>query len=53
MPSDLTGIYQAIASIGRRLGADRVVLYGSRARGDCRARSDIDIAVFGADASTK
>lgn len=53
MPNDLTNIYQAIASIGRRFGADRVVLYGSRARGDCRARSDIDIAVFGADASTK
>jgi nucleotidyltransferase substrate binding protein (TIGR01987 family) len=53
MPNDLINIYQAIASIGRRLGADRVVLYGSRARGDCRARSDIDIAVFGADASTK
>jgi nucleotidyltransferase substrate binding protein (TIGR01987 family) len=53
MPNDLINIYQAIASIGRRLGADRVVLYGSRARGDCRARSDIDIAVFGADTSTK
>lgn len=45
---DLMGIYRDIAAIGRRLGADRVVLYGSRARGDHRARSDIDLAVYGA-----
>lgn len=38
--------------MGRKYGADQVVLYGSRARGDCRERSDIDIAVFGADVAT-
>ena len=42
---NLNSIYQQIAAIGRHLGAARVVLFGSRARGDCRERSDIDIAV--------
>ena len=36
-----------IAALGRRLGAERVVLFGSRARGDERPRSDVDLAVFG------
>ena len=46
--SELKELYQQIAEIGRRLGARRIVLYGSRARGDHRERSDIDLAVFGA-----
>lgn len=53
MDTNLNGIYQSIAAIGRRLGADRVVLFGSRARGDHRDRSDIDIAVFGAPAASQ
>ena len=53
MDTNLNGIYQHIAAIGHRLGADRVVLYGSRARGDCRERSDIDIAVFGAPETSR
>lgn len=43
--------YEKIAHEARRLGADKVVLYGSRARGDHRERSDIDLAVFGLDGS--
>lgn len=46
-----TGIPEAvlaqIASAGRRF-ATRVVLFGSRARGDHRPRSDMDIAFYGA-----
>lgn len=45
----LNELYRQIATIGRRFGAQRVVLYGSRARGDHRERSDIDIAVYGLD----
>lgn len=41
-------VLQAIASAGRR-HAQRVVLYGSRARGDHQPESDIDIAFFGSN----
>lgn len=41
-------VLQAIASAGRR-HAQRVVLYGSRARGDHHPESDIDIAFFGSN----
>ena len=40
-------LYQQIAAVGRQLGAQRIVLFGSRARGDHRLRSDIDLAVYG------
>lgn len=40
-------LYQQIAAVGRQLGAQRVVLFGSRARGDHRLRSDMDLAVYG------
>ena len=41
-------VLQAIASAGQR-HAQRVVLYGSRARGDHQPESDIDIAFFGSN----
>lgn len=37
----------SIVSLGCKCGAERIVLFGSRARGDNRPRSDIDLAVFG------
>lgn len=40
-------IYNSIALLGKKYGADKIVLFGSRARGDNRPRSDIDIAVYG------
>lgn len=39
-------LYNKIAEVGKKLCADKVVLFGSRARGDNRERSDIDIAVY-------
>jgi predicted nucleotidyltransferase len=33
--------------LGEKYQADKIVLFGSRARGDNRERSDIDIAVYG------
>ena len=40
-------VYRQIEDIARAHGARRVVLFGSRARGDASPRSDIDIAVEG------
>lgn len=38
-------VQQIIAAILRRVKAKRILIYGSRARGDFRATSDIDIAI--------
>ena len=46
-------VYNAIAEIGKKLCAEKVVLFGSRARGDNRERSDIDIAVYGLPAEKR
>lgn len=40
-------LYQKIAELGQKYKASKIMLYGSRARGDNKERSDIDIAVFG------
>lgn len=42
-----TGLAERLAQLAQELGADRLVLFGSRARGDHRERSDIDLAVYG------
>ena len=39
-------LYRQLAALGRKFGAARIVLFGSRARGDNREHSDIDIAVY-------
>lgn len=44
---DVEKIYAQIAELGFKYQVDKIVLFGSRARGDNRERSDIDIAVFG------
>ena len=40
-------LYQQLAALARQYGAQRLVLFGSRARGDNRYNSDIDLAVYG------
>lgn len=36
-----------VSALARRHGAQRLVLFGSRARGDNTPRSDVDLAVYG------
>lgn len=45
---DLSPALQSqIAQLGARYGATKIVLFGSRARGDNHPRSDIDLAIYG------
>lgn len=39
-------LYALIADLGQKYHAEKIVLFGSRARGDNRERSDIDLAVY-------
>ena len=43
----MESIYRQLAALARRHGAARLVLFGSRARGDNGPGSDIDLAVYG------
>ncbi|MCH5186130.1 MAG: nucleotidyltransferase domain-containing protein [Oscillospiraceae bacterium] len=40
---------KGIIELAEKYGIEKVILFGSRARGDNRERSDIDIAVTGGD----
>lgn len=42
-----SGLIAQIAEAAQQLGAEKLVLFGSRARGTHRASSDIDLAVYG------
>ena len=42
-------IHEGIVRLARKYGLSRVVLFGSRARGDSWERSDVDLAVAGGD----
>ena len=42
-------VLQEIAALAQKYGIQRVILFGSRARGDYRRASDIDLAVTGGD----
>lgn len=45
--ADAKELFAQIAELGAKYSADKIVLFGSRARGDHTERSDIDIAVYG------
>jgi len=49
----MESLYLQIRELGIRFHAEKIVLFGSRARGDQRERSDVDIAVFGLDKETQ
>lgn len=40
-------VLSSIIDIGAKCGVDKITLYGSRARGDYRETSDIDLAIYG------
>ena len=40
------GLIQSIQAIGRTYAVEQIVLFGSRARGDHKPVSDIDLAIF-------
>lgn len=44
---DIMRVYKQIGEFAEEAGAQRIVLFGSRARGDARPKSDIDLAVEG------
>ncbi len=46
-------VLEEIKAIAIKYGIDKLVLFGSRARGDNSPRSDYDIAVFGAQLTVK
>lgn len=45
-------VLREISSYARIHGIQKVILFGSRARGDHTKRSDIDIAISGGDAAS-
>ena len=47
MKNNIKKVYDEIIDFSKDIGVDRIVLFGSRARGDNQEKSDIDIAVYG------
>ena len=42
-------VIEEICALARKYGVEKVILFGSRARGDYQRASDIDLAVLGGD----
>ena len=47
MKNNIKKVYDEIIDFSKDIGVDKVVLFGSRARGNNLDKSDIDIAVYG------
>lgn len=47
MKNNIKNVYNDIINFSKNIGVDKLVLFGSRARGDNQEKSDIDIAVYG------
>lgn len=47
MKNNIKKFYGEIIDFAKDIGVDKLVLFGSRARGDNQEKSDIDIAVYG------
>lgn len=47
MDNNIKMIYESIIDFAKQCKANKVVLFGSRARGTNQDKSDIDIAVYG------
>ncbi|MCD8375289.1 MAG: nucleotidyltransferase domain-containing protein [Oscillospiraceae bacterium] len=47
LPYNIDELRSIIAPVARRYGVQRVILFGSYARGEATAQSDVDLLVFG------
>lgn len=49
MQDKMQRIYEQIAELGKKYGVQKIILFGSRARGDNYDKSDIDLAIYGCE----
>lgn len=49
LKQNIDDVYIEIVKFAKEFEATKVVLFGSRARGDNKEKSDIDIAIYGCD----
>ena len=45
--NNIEDVYRQIIEIAKKNKIEKIVLFGSRARGDNQPKSDIDLAVYG------
>lgn len=43
---EMVEIYNIIKGLGKKYNCDKIILFGSRARGDHSERSDVDLAIY-------